>query len=101
NDSLIQDAVRAEEVAAQVAQANFQRIVGRVVLVVAAAALLLFGLLAMLHRPAQAKVWVPAMAVVAASFGIGCFWLMNDNLAPRPVAGTAGLAPESAVRVKR
>ena len=101
NDSLIRDAERAEEMAAQVAQANFQRMVGKVVLMVAAAALLLFGLLAMLHRPAQAKVWIPAMVVVAASFGIGCFWLMNGNFSPRQVVGTAALAPESATPVKR
>jgi len=75
--------------------------VGKLVLMVAAAALLLFGLLAILHRPAQAKVWVPAMVVVAASFAIGCFWLMNGNFALQQVAGTAALAPESATPVKR
>lgn len=96
NDSLIQDAVRADEVAAQAEHARFQGVIGRVVLMVAAGALLLFGLLAILHRPAQAKVWVPAMVVVAGSFGVGCVWLMNGRLARQQIAGNLAFAPDAA-----
>ena len=67
--------------------------VGRVVLAVSAAALLLLGLLAILHRPAQAKVWVPAMAVVAGSFAVGCIWLINGKIARHDIQTTAAIAP--------
>jgi hypothetical protein len=98
NDSLIQDTVRAEEAATQSARIDFQQIVGRAVLVAAAAALLLFGLLAILHRPAQAKVWIPAMVVVAGSFAVGCVWLMNGKLARQKIADS-GQEPFSSDRL--
>jgi hypothetical protein len=94
NDSLVRSAERAQEAAAQAVQASVQRMIGKVLLAVAAAALLLLGLLAILHRPAQAKIWIPAMIVVAGSFVIGCFWLMSGNFSSREVAGNATLAPE-------
>ena len=93
NDSLVRDSVRAEEAASQTARTDFQQMVGRLVLAVSAAALLLLGLLAILHRPAQAKVWVPAMAVVAASFAVGCIWLMNGKIARQDIQTTAAIAP--------
>ena len=89
NDSLVQDAVRAEQAAAAAATMDFRKLVGQVVLVVAAAALLLFGVLAILHRPAQAKVWVPAMAVVAGSFAVGSVWLMNGKFAAQKAPAVA------------
>ncbi|MGI8979470.1 MAG: hypothetical protein ACR2FY_09615 [Pirellulaceae bacterium] len=93
NDALVQNSVRAEETAAQAARTSFQQMVGRVVLAVSAAALLLLGLLAILHRPAQAKVWVPAMAVVAGSFAVGCIWLINGKIARHDIQTTAAIAP--------
>ncbi|MCE9526376.1 MAG: hypothetical protein K8R36_10015 [Planctomycetales bacterium] len=93
NDSLIQDAIRADEAAAQFATISFRQMVGRIVLLVAAGALLVFGILAVMHRPAQAKVWVPAMVVVAGSFVVGSIWLINGKRASIEVAGVpdAGL----------
>ncbi|MBC7852481.1 MAG: hypothetical protein IAF94_03510, partial [Pirellulaceae bacterium] len=93
NDSHVQDSVQADETAAQAARTSFQLMVGRVVLAVSAAALLLLGLLAILHRPAQAKVWVPAMAVVAGSFAVGCIWLINGKIARHDIQTTAAIAP--------
>jgi hypothetical protein len=56
------------------------------VLIGAVGSLLLLGLLAVLHRPAQAKVLVPAMIIVVGGFGIGSFWLVNGNRAGRQIA---------------
>ncbi len=92
NDAIIHQAAQAEETAAAVAKVNFRQMIGRLVLMVAAAALLLFGLLAMLHRPAQAKVWVPAMVVVAGSFAVGSVWLLGGGSARRQAAKTVALA---------
>ena len=93
NDGLIQDAIRAKEAAAQSARVSFQHGVGRVVLVLAVVALMIFGVLAVLHRPAEAKVWVPAMAVVSGSFVVGSIWLLNGKFASMEVAAVpdAGL----------
>lgn len=87
NDALIQVADQAEQVAAKSAHMNFQQWIGRIVLVVAVGALLLLGVLAILHQPAQAKVWVPAMAVVAGSLVVGSVWLLNSKMASMEVAG--------------
>ena len=87
NDALIQVADQSEQAAAKSAHMNFQQWIGRIVLVVAVAALLLLGVLAILHQPAQAKVWVPAMAVVAGSLVVGSVWLLNGKMASMEVAG--------------
>ncbi|MFN0019180.1 MAG: hypothetical protein ACKVP0_13030 [Pirellulaceae bacterium] len=87
NESLIQDAVRADEAAAQFATISFRQMVGRAVLLIATGALLLFGILAVMHRPAQAKIWVPAMAVVAGSFVVGSIWLIKGKFAALEIAG--------------
>lgn len=96
-DAQVRQAVQAEEQAAQSSRIGFQKMVGRLVLVAAAAALLLFGFLAIVHRPAQAKVWIPAMVVVGGSFVVGSVWLMNGKFAEKEIA-VASAPPDDAQR---
>lgn len=96
-DAQVRQAVQADEQVAQSSLIRFQQLVGRLVLVAAAATLLLFGGLAIVHRPAQAKVWIPAMVVVAGSFVVGSIWMMNGIFAKKEMA-VASATPTEAQR---
>lgn len=68
---------RAEE---GIRQADFRGMLGRILLASATALLVLLAALAVLHRAAQAKVWIPALGIVTACFAVGFVWMMAGGM---------------------
>ncbi len=80
NQDFVSAVLQKEKTEENIRQADFRGMLGRILLASATGLLVLLAALAVLHRAAQAKVWIPALGIVTACFAVGFVWMMAGGM---------------------